>query len=52
MPSEDFGIAVAGLGDGLLAWMSTRAGGVRRRPFDSLNLGVSCGDDPLPRFRL
>ena len=46
MPSEDFGIAVDGLGDGLIAWMSTRAGGVSLPPFDSLNLGRSSGDDP------
>jgi len=40
------GIAVTGLGDGLVAWMSTRAGGVSRPPFDSLNLGRSSGDEP------
>lgn len=49
MPSEasaSFGIAVDGLGDGLIAWMSTRAGGVSSPPYDSLNLGLSSGDDP------
>lgn len=28
------------------AFATTRAGGVSRRPFDSLNLGGACGDDP------
>lgn len=43
---SDQGIAVEGLGTGLIAWMSTRAGGVSQAPFDSLNLGRSVGDAP------
>lgn len=46
MLSEQHGIPIAGLGRGLRAWMSTRAGGFSAPPFDSLNLGVSVGDDP------
>lgn len=49
MPSETrppVGITVDGLGDGLIAWMSTRDGGVSAPPFDRLNLGRSGGDDP------
>ncbi len=49
MPSEAGtlpGIAVDGLGTGLVAWMSTRAGGVSTGAYASLNLGRSCGDDP------
>lgn len=46
MPSELPGIAVQGLGDGLRAWMGTRAGGVSAAPFDRLNVGRSVGDDP------
>lgn len=37
---------VEGLGTNVRAAMSTRAGGVSRPPFDSLNLGRSVGDDP------
>jgi YfiH family protein len=43
---SEHGIAVEGLGKGLVAWMSTRAGGVSQPPFDSLNLGRSVGDEP------
>ena len=34
--------AAAGVG----ALMTTRAGGASRAPYESLNLGVACGDDP------
>jgi YfiH family protein len=33
-------------GDGLVHGFSTRRGGVSRPPFDTLNLGLSVGDDP------
>ncbi|MBN8503563.1 MAG: peptidoglycan editing factor PgeF [Burkholderiales bacterium] len=46
MLSERDGLAVEGLGAGVRAWMSLRAGGVSQPPFDALNLGVSVGDDP------
>lgn len=46
MPSETFGIEVEGLGQGLRAWISTRAGGVSTGAYASLNLGRSSGDDP------
>lgn len=46
MLSERDGLVVEGLGEGVRAWMSLRAGGVSPAPFDALNLGVSVGDDP------
>ncbi|MGH3301527.1 MAG: peptidoglycan editing factor PgeF [Streptosporangiaceae bacterium] len=36
---------VADLGDGVLVGFSSRAGGSSRPPYDSLNLGLSVGDD-------
>jgi polyphenol oxidase len=47
MLSEADGIPVDCLGNGLKAWMSSRAGGVSEAPFDALNLGRSVGDDPI-----
>ena len=35
----------ADVGPGALGWMSTRAGGVSRPPFDSFNLGDHVQDD-------
>jgi polyphenol oxidase len=35
----------ADLGDGVLAGFSSRMGGLSRPPYDSLNLGLSVGDD-------
>jgi polyphenol oxidase len=46
MPSELPGIEVGGLGPNVRAWMSTRAGGVSKAPFDTLNLSRSVGDEP------
>lgn len=46
MLREADGIAVAGLGANVRAWMSTRAGGVSAAPFEHLNLGRGVGDDP------
>lgn len=45
-PNEAFGIEIIGLGEGLRAWMSTRAGGVSQGAYASLNLGPSSGDAP------
>ncbi|MCL2848608.1 MAG: peptidoglycan editing factor PgeF [Micrococcales bacterium] len=40
------GLVTVGLGPGVRAGFTTRAGGVSAPPWDSLNLGANVGDDP------